>query len=382
MGFLKYYFYIIPALFALIIYGCLPSLIKVDIKNDPQAYTMFGRTQDRNFYLPATIGDSLVEKWETSINGGLTNSSVTVYNSCVFVNDLSGWITCLDLRNGKRIGQIKEKGAVYSSPVIEQNILIFPIVLNNENITDLFFYNYRTGEPINKVEVEGKILNELLKTNDGIIFAAENGIAAKYNFVGTKIWETNLGAMCHSSPSSNGSVVFFGNDKGEIILLNEKDGKEIYKKKIGNPFYGGSTIKDNTAYIGDDEGILFAVDISSGNVKWKINTGTRIFAVPVLNNQFVFIGNLGGKLYSLDKDSGKLNWEKNIGGVINATPLLTKNYLIVPDLNGRLIFVDEADGKIKREYNLPGHVKTSPVYTKDLLFIGYDNGILKAYEIL
>ncbi len=379
---MKNYFYILPVLFALFLSGCLPSIIKVDVKNDPDSYSMFGKTQERDFYLPVTIGDSLIEKWEASLNGGLTNSSVTVYDSCIFVNDLSGWVTCYDIRNGKRLGQFKEKGAVYSSPVIDNNILIFPIVIDNENYTDLFFYNYRTGETIREVKVEGKILNELIKTSDGIIFVTESGKAGKYNFVGTEAWEKNIGANCHSSPSADNHSVFLGNDNGEIVLLNMNDGKEIYKKKIGSPFYGGSTIKGNTAYIGDDDGVVFAVELSSGRIKWRFNTGARIFAVPVLNNKSVYIGNLGGKLFSLNKETGKLNWVQDVGGVINATPVLTDNFLIVPDLNAKLYFVDESNGRVKKEYNLPGHVKTSPVYTKNLLFIGYDNGILKAYEIL
>ncbi len=379
---MKKIFYIILFLSVLVFNGCLPSIIKVNVTKDPDAYTMFGRTQERDFYLPVTIGDSLVEEWETKINGGFTNSSVTAYDSCVFINDVSGWVTCFNILNGKRIGQYKEKGAVYSSPVIYENILIFPIVLNNNNYTDLYFYNYKTGAPISKIKVEGKITNELIKTKKGIIFLTGDGTAAEYNFLGSKIWETNLDTKCHSSPSSNGKYIFFGNDNGNIIILNQENGKLIYKKKIGNSFYGASTIKNNTGYIGDDSGEIFAIDIPSGKIKWKFNTGTRIFSVPVVNKNFVFIGNLGGKLFSLNKEDGQLIWQKNVGGVIDATPLLTNNYLIVPNLNGKLYFVNANNGKIEKTYTMPGHIRTSPVYIKNLLFIGYDNGILKAYEVL
>ncbi len=379
---MKKIFYLILILSGLAVNGCLPSLIKVEVTKDPTAYTTFGKTQERDFYLPVTIGDSLVEKWEASINGGFTNSSVTAYDSCVFINDLSGWVTCFNIITGKRLGQFKEKGAVYSSPVIHDNILIFPIVLNNDNFTDLFFYNYKTGDSLSKIKVEGKITNQLIKTEKGIIFLTVDGTAAEYDFYGTKIWETDLDTKCHSSPSSNGKYIFFGNDDGYVILLNQQNGKLIYKKKIGDSFYGASTIKGNTGYIGDNAGDIFAVDITSGKVKWKFNSGSRIFAVPVVNKNFVFIGNLGGKLFSLNKENGKLNWQADPGGVIDATPLLTNNYLIVPDLSGKLFFVDSKSGKIKKEYTLPGHVRTSPVYIKNLLFVGCDNGILKAYEVL
>ncbi len=365
----------------IILSGCLPSVIKVEVKNDPLPYDMFGKVPQRDFYDPVTIGDSLIKKWETDVHGGLTNSSFTNYDSCVFINDLSGWVTCLDLNTGDHLGRIKNKGSVFSSPVIDYPLIIFPLVVINDNYTELYFYNYVLGKTERKIKIEGKVSSQLIKINDGVIFVTEDGKVFRYDNRGKKIWETNTKSKCYSSPSMFNKIIFFGNDNGEIISINSDNGKIIYNKKIGGPFYGSSSISGNTAYIGNNEGILFAFNLNSGNVAWKFSTGSEIITTPVIDNNSVFTANMSGDLFSLNKINGKLNWSTEAGGVINSTPLLTNNYLIVPNLDSRLDFVSVSNGKIIKSYILEGHARLSPVIIKNKLLIGYDNGIVGAYEI-
>ncbi|MCL5031279.1 MAG: PQQ-binding-like beta-propeller repeat protein [Bacteroidetes bacterium] len=378
---MKKTFYIIFIL-SILLEGCLPSVIKLEVKPDPNPYTMFGKVPSRDFYIPITIGDSLKEKWEKDINGGLTNSSVTLYNSYVFINDLSGWVTCLDLNTGKQLGQLKDKGSIFSSPIIENNILIYPISLNNENYSLLNFYNFRSGEPVFAIKIQDKILSELIHTKDGIILNTLGGKVIKYNFNGSRVWEADTKASTHTSLAMKDNIIIFGNDKGEIVALNAYNGNQIFKKKIGYIFTNNVSISDSTAFLGDKNGAFFAVKIRTGNIKWKIDTGSEIISTPVFNDEIVFIGNLGGKLFAVNKASGKIIWQSELNGVINATPLLAKNYLIVPNLDGELDFVEPATGKIKKRFILPAHVRLSPLYFKNTLFIGYDNGILGAYEIV
>ena len=316
------------------------------------------------------------------IHCGLTNSTVTIYNSYVFINDLSGWVTCLDLNTGKQLGQLKDKGSIFSSPVIENNVLIYPVSLNNENYSLVNYYNFRSGEPIFSIKIRDKLLSELIQTKDGIIFNTAGGKVFKYNYNGSKVWEYDAKVSMHCSPAMKDNTVITGDDKGEVIALNAYNGNQIFKKNLGYIFTNNVSISDSTAFLGDKDGVFFAVDIRTGNVKWKVETGSEIISTPVFNDENVFIGNLGGKFLALNKTSGKIIWQSELNGVINATPLLTKNYLIVPNLVGELDFVEPASGKITKRFVLPSHVRLSPLYFKNTLFIGYDNGILGAYEIV
>lgn len=377
MGFLK------KALAYLIILvftgGCAPSIIKLETFKDETPISQYGQSARREFYVDKKVNVQLTEKWEAEINGGFSNSSVTVYDSAVFINDLSGRIYCFSIKNGKTLGHLKYKGSISSTPIVNNKTLIFVLTEINENSSTLYYYDFNSGKEIADDEIEGRYLTELLKLSDGVVLISETGLALKYDFSGKKIWGNSTGQFVHSTPASDGKVIVFGNDAGEIIALNSNDGGLIYKKKIGNTFSSGAVIFNNNILIGDDEGLFYSVDLNNGDVVWKIRTGSKIKMEAAANENEIFIGNLKGNLYKLSSD-GKQIWEKETKGLLNITPLLTNNLLILPDANKKIHFINRETGNIIHTIQLEGRVKLCPVIKNNILQIGYENGNLTAYE--
>lgn len=374
---------IIPfIMFVIAIQGCVPSSIFLDVKKVPSSNSMFGKSEGRNFYLPFSITDSVKLKWKAEINGSFPNSSITTYENYIFVNDLSGRIYCFDFDTGKRAGVLKYSGTVYTTPVIQEGIVIFVVTHTDENISDLCYYDFRNGELLYEKEIPGRIMTELIKVEGGIIFNTENGKVFKYDFFGEKLWEYDTGSIIHSSPALGKAIIVFGNDNGEIIGVNSEQGTLKYKKEIGVSFFGGPSIDGNTVYIGNDNGSIYAINLLTGEIIWKYNTGWRIVMVPAFNETDLFAGNLKGEFFSIKKETGELNWETTTGGLLNATPLVTQNIVVLPDLNKSFHMIDVNSGEILKTVELEGRCKLSPVIYNDLLFIGYDNGILNAYELI
>jgi len=370
---------ILAALFLFLV-GCSSSIIKVNVSKDANPYQMYGRIPQRDFKVNISATDSIMLIWDAEINGSFPGSSVTVYDSYVFINDLSGRVYCFDINSGKTLGELKLKGSVYTTPIPEQSWLIFAAAQREIDKSILCFYDYSSGKMVQEITVDGLIMTELVKNDDGIIFNCENGLTAKYDFSGLLVWETKTKAFTHSSPVYDKGILFFGNDAGEIIALNGTDGSVMYRKKIADPFFCGAAASEGTAYIGNDDGNLYAIEMLSGEIIWKFQTGSRILMVPAVDDHEIFVGNLKGDLFSLAKNTGKINWVRNLGGVLNVSPLITENKLLVPDLNEKIIIADKERGEVLSVYNFDGRIKLTPVFHKNLLFIGYDNGILEAYE--
>jgi outer membrane protein assembly factor BamB len=378
MGFLKKITAYIFA--AIIINGCAPSIIKLETFKDVNPYSQYGRSALREFYYEGTVSINLVEKWESQINGGFSNSSITVYDSAVFINDLSGRIYCFSIKNGKTLGQLKYKGSISSAPIIHNTYLIFVVSEINENSSTLYYYDFNLGKEIVSVEIEGRYLNEMLKISDGIVLISESGIALKYDFSGKKIWSNSINNFTHSSPASDGNLIVFGNDNGEITALNSKNGNLVYKKKIGAMFSAGAVISNSKILIGDDDGIFYSLHLTSGELIWKFETSSKIKSEAIVNDEEIFITNLKGDVYNLTSE-GKQNWKKKTDGLLNITLLLTDNILILPDSNKKIYFMSRDNGDVLETITLDGRVKLSPVIKNNILFIGYENGILTAYDL-
>lgn len=381
MGLLKYKIFLLVAL--LLISGCARSVIKYATRLDDNPYQMYGKNPSREFYLPASISDSLVLKWESEVNGSFPNSSVSVYEDLVFINDLSGRIFCFNIESGKRIGSLKySSGSVYSTPIPYRSKVIFPVALEKENLTDLIIYDYSQGKEIEAIELPGRVLTQMIAVNDEVLFTSEVGIAYKFSSLGKKVWETHTRVPTRSSPALINNLFIFGNDNGEIIALNSSSGDSVYVQKIGGHFFSGLTISENVIYAGNENGSVYALNIEDGEIIWQFDTGSRIKMEPAVDEQNIYIGNLNGNFFSLNKLNGNENWRTDFRGILNTTPLVTENLIILPDVLFAIHFLDKQNGNIVKSIPLDGRAKLSPVIHKDILFIGFDDGVIRAYEFV
>jgi outer membrane protein assembly factor BamB len=367
----------------LIISGCARSVIKYSTKNDENAYQMFGKVPSRNFYSPITVSDSLVLKWESESYGSFPNSSVSVYDDLVFVNDLAGRIFCFQIETGKKVGYLKySRGSVYSTPVPLRTKLIFPVALEKDNLTELIIYDYSQGKEIEDIELPGRVLTQMLVSDDDVLFTSEVGIAYRLSSSGKKLWETHTRVPTRSSPIIVNDLFIFGNDYGEIIALDSSSGDSVYVKIIGGNFFSGLSSSNNMIYVGNDNGIVYALDADSGKIIWQFDTGAKIKMEPAFDEQNLFIGNLNGKFFSIDKITGLENWHKNFVGILNTTPLITENRIILPNVLFKIQILDKKSGNEVKSIQLKGRAKLSPVIHNNLLFIGFDDGVLRAYEFI
>jgi outer membrane protein assembly factor BamB len=368
---------LLPFLF----YGCLTQSIKLpEIKRDPDGHTIYGKTSSREFLKEISLGSNFSKRWEASANGNFNNNSVVVYDKYVFINDLSGRIFCFSLDNGKAMGSVKNDGVIYTAPVIENFIMAYAVALVKRNESTIIFYDIITGKVRNSENVTGRIELQPVKHNEDYIFISESGVIYKYGLDGQKKWELNSGGRTHSNPALYRDYLVFGNDNAEVIVVDVKEQQILFRKGVNKPLFGGAMINDEKIYIGDDSGTLYSFDLRTGEELWQYQTGARIIMTPAFDNENIYVGNLRGDLLSLTK-TGDLNWKSYVGGILNASPLITNDKIYQPNLNGNLLIIEKSDGEIFKSIAETGRLKITPVYEKNLLFIGYDNGMLSAYEI-
>lgn len=369
------------ALAALFVSGCSSSITIPEAKfGSSSFYPMFGAVPSREFFVPVNLGDTLKLRWEGEINGGFGPTSITAYENYIFVPDLSGRIYAFNSKEGKTLGFIKFKGSIVPAPIINQFVLTFPLTGYKDNNSVIHNYNFHSGQEVAKFEIEGKVESEPVRTKDGIIFLTEQGKAVKYDNANQKVWEFDSKAFIHSSAALEGGNLVFGNDKGNVYVVNAADGTLKYQKKIGSGFEGGFTISGDSVFTADNAGVIYCISISSGSVLWKYPTGYKINVFPVFDSKGVYAGNLRGEIFKLNRNTGHVLWKLSTEGVINTTPLLFKDYLVQPDLNKKVYLINAENGQIKKTMNFDGRAKLSPVYYDGTLYLGVDNGKVMAYE--
>ncbi|MCX6173770.1 MAG: PQQ-binding-like beta-propeller repeat protein [Ignavibacteriales bacterium] len=372
--------YISPFI-VLILLSCSHSIVLKNMIVGGSGYFMFGENSERKFFQNISVEDNIKLKWFAETNGSQANTSVIIYDNILFVGDLSGKLYAFDRTSGEMFGYEKYSGSLSIAPIIN-NFRVF-ILLNqfNEKYSVLKIFDYVNGKVLFESNLYGSVQNEMIKLNDGVVVLTDQGELIKFNFIGSREWSLNIKTATKSSPASNGNLILFGNEKGELIAVSSNTGEIKYRINICNGIEGNFSIDGDYAYFGDNSGKLFCVLVNDGKIVWTVDTKSKILSTPVINEDKVFVGNLAGEIFCIDKSSGKINWEIETGGVINTTPLLFKNYLVQPDLNRKIYFIDTNSGEITKTYDFEKRVKLSPVYYDGILYLGADKGIINAYQI-
>ena len=150
--------------------------------------------------------------------------------------------------------------------------------------------NYFKGKELKLVDIEGRVINQMIKIYDDLILVTEEGLIKKFNSRGNEVWNTKIESFTHSNPAYSSGKIYFGTDDGKFICLDSETSSVIYKKKMGTSFNGGVTIKNNFAYIGDNNGTLYKINTMDGELNRKFETGSRIVMNPALDNENVYTG--------------------------------------------------------------------------------------------
>lgn len=378
MGFLKT---VIKNIFVvMMMYACSQPLVLKNMSAGEDGLLMYGKNQGRVFYENISITEYLQPLWEAETHGSQNFSSVVLYGNYLFVSDLSGRIYVFDKTNGKQIGYEKYSGSISIAPVIYKLRIFFVVNDYDEKFSTLYQFDFISGKILGEDKINGGVNNEMLLLDDGIIVLTDFGEVIKYNFACMREWSVNTKTTSLSTPASDGKIILFGNQKGEVTGISKDDGKILFKEKIAEAIEGGITIDGTTAFFCDIKGKLYSFDLPARKTNWVFDTGSKIISSPVFDDRKIFAGNLSGNIYCVEKSSGKKIWNTKTDGVINTTPLLTNSFLVQPDYNKKVYMINQVNGEIVKTYEYERRTKLTPVYSEGIIYLGSDRGIIHAYK--
>lgn len=158
-------------------------------------------------------------KLKEKINvGTYVASSVTVDNNRVYVGDYDGKFSCLGITEKKILWKYLEKNEespFIGSPALFKNY----VVVGNRN---KFLYCFD--------KISGKLL-----------------------------WHKSMGGQVDSSPVIAGDKILIATMKGDVKIIQLRDGKQLLSYELGSPVTGSPAVIDQKIIIGADDGKVYCL---------------------------------------------------------------------------------------------------------------------------
>ncbi len=365
--------------FIFVVTGCAPAIINVEMKPAPDDIFMFGRFPERTFFANVHISDSLIQTGSFSLYGASGMNSVLATNNIIIASDLSGRVYAYNITSDKSAGYLKYKGAIHATPVISKFRLIIPLVLRQENKSQLIYYDLSLSKEITSVTIKGKIYKELLLFDDGVVVVTEEGTLCKYDFNGKQIYATDLGATVSSSPTVSGTNIMIGLQNGEFVVVNFS-GQIINNKKITMCPLNSLSSRNDRIFIGTSDSSVYCLHSQSLDVLWKLKTSGSVLMIPATDDSSVYFGTVSGEFYAVNSCSGSVRWFINSQGAFLSSPLVTNNRILAPNLSGKLHILNKTNGKETGLLTFESRMKLTPVFYRNKIILGIDRGEILLYE--
>lgn len=360
--------------------GCSTIRVEKYIKPQPGDWTMYGGNCFRTNFSDREIIPPLKPVWEYDATAAFSEYSLVVADSVIFIGNLKGELHLVDAVNGKKISKQKFSEALSGAPIVDANVLYLPI--NNGNV-NLGEFDLSTGKFNWKLKLSEIVTSPLVYGSQIFVTTQEGKLTAINKRIGNINWTFqdihDKIKPSRSSPATDGKIVLFGNDNGNLYAVDIDNGNMLWKFRTGGSIVSSPSIFNESVLFGSTDGFYYALNISDGKLKWKVNFNSPIYSSQAVANSFVYVGGSDGVCRCLNINTGEIEWSFKAGSIISSAPLVTKAFILLGSLDKNLYIIDRQNGILMWSYLLNGRVKSTPVIWNEYLYVLTDGRTITAF---
>jgi outer membrane protein assembly factor BamB len=245
-------------------------------------------------------------------------SSPVVADGVAYVEDTSGHLYAVDLRNGGL----------------------------------LWTWNLTTGASLNGAPAVDPAL--------GLVFvgASDGSLNAVATDTGASVWNDSVGGNL-TAPSFVGGRVYVASSSGAVEAVQETTGALVWSVSLGSAVGGSPAIDPAAArlVVGLASGVVEALNLATGAPLWSFSTGGPVVAGAAIDNQTVFVGSTDHSVYALSESTGARVWSYRTGGPVEDTPAYSEHgtfggpELLVGSNDGYFYEIEAANGSVNCEFD-------------------------------
>jgi len=285
-----------------------------------------------------------------------------------------------------------------------QSIAVGPIKPNIQWSYNAFMYGY-VSPSVSLNDNCGSFFNNT-DGNKGVIFipAVDGYVYALSPYNGELFWKYPTTNQVQATPAIHPDTcnIYFGSDDSTFNAINA-EGSSLWSKQYQFPFIASPVFdSDGNIIVGNIDSYLYSFNATDGKENWKkvvgnpgCNTCNAIYSTAVIDaNNISYVGSIDGKLYSFNSKGDQL-WNYTTGGIIDSSPALLTSRgaagrvvppnIIVGSYDGNLYSIS-TDGSQRWNFTTGGPIVSSPAIfylngQSKNIYIGSTDGNLYSLSI-
>ncbi len=238
-------------------------------------------------------------------------------------------------------------------------------------------------------------------SSDPLVYAYADGFVYGVDGLnGAPLWQTAIGPDSPFAPRAiageEPSLVVFDASRSELVRLNGRDGKTIWRRPIDRDqiVEDPPLVLGNQLYQGTVQGNIYVVGLATGALEGTLSLGRRITRTPVADEagQFLYVTADEANLFILTRDPLSCVAVEYVGhraGSIPCSPARLGRYLIIVEnfdidqTSWQVYLIDEQGGKIRpvQKLKAKGWTWQTPPWAGSVIWSVTDRGEATVYSV-
>jgi outer membrane protein assembly factor BamB len=202
------------------------------------------------------------------------------------------------------------------------------------------------------------------------------------------VWSSDVtGGVGKGSPVVVDSLVFVGTLRGELYVLDARNGVRRGWVSLCGEISGSPATADNIVYVagaGNEESLI-AFDVTAGTTRWRKSYGDMEVS-PLLSRGRLYQGNLNGVFHCVEAATGESLWSfatpgnTRLKGIRSTAAMLDSTVVFGSD-DGSVYALDTRTGKMRWSYATGSPVVAPIVAEKGRVYAGNLGGEVLAFGL-
>ena len=371
----RHHIVIVPLFAALLIIACSRSLFLPEGERISSEWLVFRGNPQHSGFLPLDTSSPFSLRWMYETEGAIVSSPI-IATGLVYVASWDKKIHVLNPLTGDRIGRLRLKGSISSTPVMSGARLF---VGSEHPDGRMYAFNMISGQ----VEWRTKALdiNSSPAVDRGkLFFGSGNGaLYAVSTDSGRVLWTFKTGGAVRSSPLVTNDMVCFGSMDRWVYALDAHTGEVVWKHETRGTIDSSPAVQNEIVYIGSSDSTLYALDTATGNPIWTVQTEGSIHSSPAVDESTCYIGSYDGSVYAIRAQTGDVVWKWSTQSIIRSSPAVSSQAVFIGAHDGSFYVIDKRTGTLLWTYKTEGSITSSPALSSAGIYVGSDDGNVYAF---
>ncbi len=271
-----------------------------------------------------------------------------VTKDTVYIGDEDGFFHAIDRKTGKKKWVFETKGEIAGCAAVVGKNLLVP-----SHDASLYCLDPR-GKQVWNFETQDRVnCSPALAGNFTFVAGCDEHLRVIDIKKGEETLDIPMGSYLIASPALHGDVLYVGTYTGEVVAVNWKTGKFVwrYKGQRELEIHASAAVTDELVLVGGHDKIMHCIDRKSGKPRWTFPTNARINSSPAIVDKRVFFGSDDGNIYGLSLKDGKEVWKFTAGKDVSAGMAIGEGCMVVGSAgsNGRLYCFGSKSSKYRKQ---------------------------------